>query len=202
MTNPRYRIPEDPPDAYVRHEETLQLRSPWVTIPAAAEPVARGVERVQVHTEIPKAVFVDQSGRRGRALRGLGWIAGLACAGFAATALTTVAGSNSQAPAMPIPTRTASSGGQKVLGESGSAAPSAAATVSASPSPSPGGAKATGKPSASASAVATGPATGKPTGTARTATTSAKPAGATAGPGAAAVNAVTPRSASSAAKPR
>ncbi|MFJ1702725.1 hypothetical protein [Kitasatospora sp. NPDC088346] len=167
------------------------------------EPDARRVERVQVHTEIPKAVFVDQSGRRGRALRGLGWIAGLACAGFAVTALTTVAGSNAQAPAMPIPTRTAGSGEQKVLAESGTAAPTAAATASPTASPSAGPAKTTGKPTASAPATgaATAPATGRPTGAAKPATASAKPATASTGAGAA-NTAVTPRSASSAAKPR
>ncbi len=170
------------------------------------QPPAPIVERVVIHPEAAaKAVFVDQSGRRGRALRGFGWIAGVACAGFAATALTTVAGSNAQAPAMPVPSPTANSA---VLGESGTA----------SPSPSPAAAGATGRPSATGkptgrpSATGTGAAatgTAKPTGTpkatpsgagaADTTTTSAKPGQTTPAPGA---RAASPHAATSAAKPR
>ncbi|WP_145795191.1 hypothetical protein [Kitasatospora atroaurantiaca] len=160
-----------------RHEDTVQLRSPWAGVPDArtsrqAAPPAPVVERVTAQPDQASiAVFVDQSGRRGRALRRFGWLAGVLVGGFAATAVTTVAGANAQAPDLVIPDQPASSV---------SAAPSASA--SAPPSTPPPTVTPTASPSASATRGKA--ATTTPTGRAGTPTGRAStPAGRAATPG-------------------
>jgi hypothetical protein len=51
----------------------------------------------------PSPVFVDQTGRRGRRLRGLGWVFGVACVGFAVAMISGLLGIQSQAPAFAVP---------------------------------------------------------------------------------------------------
>ncbi|MFJ8007279.1 hypothetical protein [Streptomyces fagopyri] len=55
-------------------------------------------------TEVESApVFVDQTGLRGRRLRGFGWLLGLICTGFVAAMVSGLAGTQSQAPALTVP---------------------------------------------------------------------------------------------------
>jgi len=174
MPSLRPPIPEQHPSAYeasdreasrydVRHEDTVQLRSPWAGVPDArisrkAAPPAPVVERVTAQSDPASiAVFVDQSGRRGRALRRFGWLAGVVVGGFAATAVTTVAGANAQAPDLVIPEQPVSSVSALPGLPTGTAA-------SASPSPTP-------SPSASGSATRSGTAGPSPSGKATTSPT-------------------------------
>ncbi|MFF2364945.1 hypothetical protein ACFVU0_19970 [Streptomyces sp. NPDC058122] len=55
-------------------------------------------------TEVePAPVFVDQTGQRGRRLRGLGWLVGILCAGCVVAMISGLVGTQSQAPALTIP---------------------------------------------------------------------------------------------------
>ncbi|MER7682188.1 MULTISPECIES: hypothetical protein [unclassified Streptomyces] len=55
-------------------------------------------------TEVESApVFVDQTGLRGRRLRGFGWLLGLVCTGFVVAMVSGLAGTQSQAPALTVP---------------------------------------------------------------------------------------------------
>ncbi|WP_407916884.1 hypothetical protein [Kitasatospora sp. NE20-6] len=168
----RSRIPDEPPSGLVRHDRTIRLRSPWASGPAAPElPTVSVVEHVLIESDgTAKAVFVDQSGRRGRALRRLGWVAGLACAGFAGVALTTVAGSNGDAPSMPIPSPVVGAG--KVPADGASVAAPAASRTPARPTASPAASHsvATGRPATGASAT-----TGRAAGASGAAVVTAKP---------------------------
>lgn len=51
----------------------------------------------------PSPVFVDRTGRRGRRLRGLGWVFGIVCVGFAVAMISGLLGIQSQAPALVVP---------------------------------------------------------------------------------------------------
>lgn len=51
----------------------------------------------------PSPVFVDQSGRRGRRLRGLGWIFGVAFVGVTLLMISGLLGTQSDAPSFPVP---------------------------------------------------------------------------------------------------
>ncbi|MER8182095.1 hypothetical protein [Kitasatospora sp. NPDC094015] len=124
-------------------------------------------ERVAAaRTAGPAPVFVDQSGTRGRRMRGVGWLIGVLTAVLAATMTSGLVGLQSQAPALRIPVQPAPGGvapgasALPVTVPGGSASPSAPASGSASArtSTSPSG-KATGRSSASATGSATAPAT-------------------------------------------
>jgi hypothetical protein len=52
----------------------------------------------------PSPVFVDQSGRRGRRLRGLGWGVGVAFVGVTLTMVSGLLGTQSDAPSFSVPT--------------------------------------------------------------------------------------------------
>lgn len=55
-------------------------------------------------TEVePAPVFVDQTGLRGRRLRGLGWLVGAICAGCVVAMISGLVGTQSQAPALTVP---------------------------------------------------------------------------------------------------
>ncbi|MFJ3667036.1 hypothetical protein ACIPSE_11320 [Streptomyces sp. NPDC090106] len=55
-------------------------------------------------TEVePTPVFVDQTGQRGRRLRGLGWLLGIACTGLVVAMTSGLVGTQSQAPALDVP---------------------------------------------------------------------------------------------------
>lgn len=51
----------------------------------------------------PSPVFVDESGRRGRRLRGLGWIAGVAFVGVTLAMISGLLGTQSDAPTFTVP---------------------------------------------------------------------------------------------------
>ncbi|MFF3982804.1 hypothetical protein [Streptomyces sp. NPDC001828] len=73
-------------------------RSPTVEIPVF-NPLP-GIPAQQGHD---RPVFVDASGRRGKKLRGLGWLCGLAATGFAVALVGSLLGGNSQAPGLDLP---------------------------------------------------------------------------------------------------
>ncbi|WP_405014835.1 hypothetical protein [Kitasatospora sp. NBC_01539] len=150
----RSRIPDEPSSGLVRHDRTIRLRSPWAARSTAPEvPAVSVVEHVLIESDgTARAVFVDQSGRRGRALRGLGWVAGLACAGFAGVALTTVAGSNGDAPSMPIPSPVVGAGKVPAAGAS-VAAPASRTPARPTTSPAASHSAAAGKPAAASAAT-------------------------------------------------
>ncbi|MBJ6639116.1 hypothetical protein H4K36_16810 [Streptomyces sp. DHE7-1] len=55
-------------------------------------------------TEVePAPVFVDQTGQRGRRLRGLGWLVGILCTGCVVAMISGLVGTQSQAPALTVP---------------------------------------------------------------------------------------------------
>ncbi|MEY2248481.1 hypothetical protein [Streptomyces sp. BF23-18] len=55
-------------------------------------------------TEVePAPVFVDQTGMRGRRLRGLGWLVGILCAGCVVAMVSGLVGTQSHAPALTVP---------------------------------------------------------------------------------------------------
>ncbi|MEV7386337.1 hypothetical protein [Streptomyces sp. NPDC091215] len=55
-------------------------------------------------TEVePTPVFVDQTGLRGRRLRGLGWLVGIVCTGCVVAMISGLVGTQSQAPALTVP---------------------------------------------------------------------------------------------------
>ncbi|WP_148098577.1 hypothetical protein [Streptomyces sp. Ag109_O5-1] len=55
-------------------------------------------------TEVePAPVFVDQTGLRGRRLRGLGWLLGIICTGCVVAMISGLVGTQSQAPALTVP---------------------------------------------------------------------------------------------------
>lgn len=47
-------------------------------------------------------VFVDESGRRGKTLRRLGWVLAAICVGYAVTLVVALLGGNSSAPSLPL----------------------------------------------------------------------------------------------------
>ncbi|MGE7435406.1 MULTISPECIES: hypothetical protein [Kitasatospora] len=98
-------------------------------------------------------VFVDQSGARGRRLRGFGWVVGLASAMVAAALSSSLIGMQSQAPALQVPPQPSSTIASP--GPSGTGLPTALGSPMGSPPPATGSAPAAG-PSASHGA-ATGP---------------------------------------------
>lgn len=51
----------------------------------------------------PAPVFVDQTGQRGRRMRGFGWLVGILCAGCVVAMVSGLVGTQSQAPALTVP---------------------------------------------------------------------------------------------------
>ncbi|MEV4611220.1 hypothetical protein AB0K43_01265 [Kitasatospora sp. NPDC049258] len=118
---------------------------------------------VAVPSAGPAPVFVDQSGTRGRRMRGVGWLIGVLTAVLAATMTTGLVGMQSQAPALRIPVQPTPGGAEP----GASALPATVPSASLSPSPATSGSassrsatppsgKATGRSSATGSASATG----------------------------------------------
>ncbi|NUS13626.1 MAG: hypothetical protein HOY69_19855 [Streptomyces sp.] len=119
----------------------------------------------------PSPVFVDESGRRGRRLRGLGWAFGVAFVGATLAMVSGLLGTQSDAPSFPVP-KSADTlpPGQYVdapqpappgkadrrKGAPHTAAPTASGTPTATADP-------TGTPTSGASADTTATATGSPT---------------------------------------
>lgn len=84
-------------------------------------------------------VFVDESGRRSKKFRRIGWILALACAGYAVTLVIALIGGNSNAPSLLIP---GGADGEAATAEASPApasdpsAPAAPAEFTGAPSPS------------------------------------------------------------------
>ncbi|MER7177915.1 hypothetical protein ABT404_00195 [Streptomyces hyaluromycini] len=96
-------------------------------------------------TEVESApVFVDQSGLRGRRLRGLGWLVGVICAGCVVAMISGLVGTQSQAPALTVPSTANTTPPSQYLNAPLPAAPGAAepgksttATATTSDAPAP-----------------------------------------------------------------
>jgi hypothetical protein len=111
---------------------------PGIERPRKVRPVHTSVEHGSAHQAppdmsesslqepAPAPVFVDQSGLRGRLLRGLGWPVSLAGAMLAAAMGSSLIGVQSDAPAMGVPAQ-----------PTRSATPSPSPVPSLSPTPSP-----------------------------------------------------------------
>ncbi|MFD7640511.1 hypothetical protein ACFV4P_07645 [Kitasatospora sp. NPDC059795] len=123
--------------------------APFAEVPFAEEPP-------------PEPVFVDESGLRGRLLRGLGWPVSVVGAVLAVAMGGSLIGVQADAPAMEIPPQTArpvqpapsaspsAEASSSPSSPSSSSSPSRTPSHSTSPRPgaSTGGSKTTGKPSA------------------------------------------------------
>jgi len=136
-------------------ESELPVPSDVLRTEAALRPET--VLRAEAEEPLPEAVFVDESGLRGRLLRGLGWPVSVVGAVLAVAMGGSLIGVQADAPAMEIP-----------------AQPAPAAAPAASPSPSPSGspsASPSGTPSHSTSPR---PGTSKPSTGAHGATPSGK----------------------------
>ncbi|MFH9133293.1 hypothetical protein [Streptomyces sp. NPDC017524] len=118
-------------------------------------------------------VFVDESGRRGKTFRRLGWVLASVCVAYAVTLVLALLGGNSSAPWLPL-----SEAGEKAEAEQAEEAPAPADTA--------GGPSGDAPPEPGPSAV--GPAATEESGTLRDATPSATsvrvPAGSAGGPSA------------------
>ncbi|MGW2442773.1 hypothetical protein [Streptomyces sp. NPDC001675] len=75
----------------------------------------------------PTPVFVDQTGLRGRRLRGLGWLVGILCAGCVVAMISGLVGTQSQAPALTVPRTADTTPPSQYLNAPLPAAPGAAA---------------------------------------------------------------------------
>ncbi|MFE4872973.1 hypothetical protein [Streptomyces sp. NPDC056682] len=67
----------------------------------ASVPTAPPVSSAQQGSDGP--VFVDASGRRGKKVRWLGWVFGLACTGFAVALVGSLLGGSARAPGLTLP---------------------------------------------------------------------------------------------------
>jgi len=76
----------------------------------------------------PAPVFVDQTGQRGRRLRGLGWLVGVVCAGCVVAMVSGLVGTQSQAPALTVPRTADTKPPNQYLNAPPPAAPGTAAT--------------------------------------------------------------------------
>ncbi|MFD9793273.1 hypothetical protein ACFWXK_20255 [Streptomyces sp. NPDC059070] len=157
-------------------------------------------------------VFVDESGRRGKNLRRLGWLFGLACTCYAVMLVGSLLGGNSRAPWLGIPGPAAKEKTAETVkvtpapGDSRAARPPASARPAAKP-----GARAKPRPSGAASHGTKAGTTPKPGKTTRPAKTTprprtsptAKPTGSrSAGPGDPTGNSGTPTNLSSVPTPQ
>ncbi|WP_339130624.1 hypothetical protein WJM95_17310 [Streptomyces sp. f51] len=103
-------------------------------------------------TEVePAPVFVDQTGQRGRRLRGLGWLVGILCAGCVVAMVSGLVGTQSQAPALTVPASADTTPPSQYLNAPLPAAPGAAGNTPATAATSDATASVTGGlPSATA----------------------------------------------------
>ncbi|MEU9446112.1 hypothetical protein AB0D42_35675 [Streptomyces sp. NPDC048304] len=83
-------------------------------------------------TEVePAPVFVDQTGLRGRRLRGFGWLLGMVCTGFVVAMISGLVGTQSQAPALTVPGTADTTPPSQYLNAPLPAAPGAATSTTA-----------------------------------------------------------------------
>ncbi|WP_184491059.1 hypothetical protein [Streptomyces sp. I6] len=67
---------------------------------------ARTTPEAPLQEDADGPVFVDESGRRSKKFRRIGWVLALACAGYAVTLVIALIGGNSNAPSLLIPGQT------------------------------------------------------------------------------------------------
>jgi hypothetical protein len=113
-------------------------------------------------TEVEAApVFVDQTGLRGRRLRGLGWLLGMVCTGLVVAMISGLVGTQSQAPALTVPGTADTTPPSQYLNAPLPAAPGAARSTTAAAA-TPGAPASVTAPAAgtaaSAAVTATAPA--------------------------------------------
>ncbi|WP_157815414.1 hypothetical protein [Kitasatospora sp. CB02891] len=111
-----------------------------------------GTPGPEAEEPLPEPVFVDESGLRGRLLRGLGWPVSVVGAVLAVAMGGSLIGVQADAPAMEIPAQPAPAAAASAApSPSPSASPSASASSSGTPtrstSPRPGSSAGTTKPS-------------------------------------------------------
>jgi hypothetical protein len=97
-------------------------------------------------TEVePAPVFVDQTGLRGRRLRGLGWLLGIVCTALVVAMITGLVGTQSRAPGLTVPGTADTKPPSQYLNAPPPAAPGAArsTTVTESTSDAPASVTAT-----------------------------------------------------------
>ncbi|MEU8963375.1 hypothetical protein AB0C89_16945 [Streptomyces sp. NPDC048491] len=102
-----------PGDRRPSPDATMQLGVSAAELIKKQEPVERSATvEIPIFNPLPgipaqqghdRPVFVDASGRRGKKLRGLGWLCGLAATGFAVALVGSLLGGNSQAPGLNLP---------------------------------------------------------------------------------------------------
>ncbi|MFI8003339.1 hypothetical protein [Streptomyces sp. NPDC086010] len=84
--------------SHERHEVTMQLRG---ALSQLSGPAGRA-RRADGHDG---PVFVDESGRRSKTLRKVGWLIAAVCAAFAASIVLSLFGGDSTAPSLPLTTQ-------------------------------------------------------------------------------------------------
>lgn len=119
-------------------------------------------------------VFVDHTGRRGRRLRGLGWVAGFLSVGCIVAMTSGLVGTQSQAPAVTVPgTADTTPPSQFVNAPPPTAPPGTQRSAAPTPSRSGSSSRATARPTSRTSAHST--ARSSAHSTARTSSHRAKP---------------------------
>ncbi|WP_405390464.1 hypothetical protein OG596_23015 [Streptomyces sp. NBC_01102] len=102
-------------------------------------------------------VFVDESGRRGKTYRRLGWVLAAICAVYAVTLVVAVLGGNSTAPRLPLSGQEEKQAGDIEVGPAPTDADEVSASPGATPTASVSAPVADGAASPSASASVAGP---------------------------------------------
>ncbi|WP_146207001.1 hypothetical protein [Streptomyces tirandamycinicus] len=114
---------------------------------------ARATSEAPPQDDADGPVFVDESGRRSKKFRRIGWVLALACAGYAVTLVVALIGGNSNAPSLLIPGQAEDKAdtAEETPGPSEDpTAPAAAEIVAGVPSPSGSPAAVPRQPAASA----------------------------------------------------
>ena len=104
-------------------------------------------------------IFVDESGSRGRRLRGVGWVFGVVCSVFVAAMASNLIGTQSQAPPLPVSSSADTTAPDDYLGAPAPVAPpltGAHARHPSGPSPRPR-TRTTPKPTDAATPRGSGP---------------------------------------------
>ncbi|WP_167152958.1 MULTISPECIES: hypothetical protein [Streptomyces] len=84
-------------------QELIKEKEPVERSATVEIPIFNPLPGIPAQQGHDRPVFVDASGRRGKKLRGLGWLCGLAATGFAVALVGSLLGGNSQAPGLNLP---------------------------------------------------------------------------------------------------
>ncbi|MEV0962073.1 hypothetical protein AB0J25_05560 [Streptomyces sp. NPDC049910] len=144
---------------------------------------ARTTPEAPLQEDADGPVFVDESGRRSKKFRRIGWVLALACAGYAVTLVIALIGGNSNAPSLLIPGQTDDKAdtAEETPGPSEApTAPAGAEVVAGVPSPSGSTAAVQRQPAESAGEPA-GDRSSSPAGDSGTGTATPGGAGGTSG---------------------